>query len=375
MKLQTLLDVMNTIAPRSLAASWDNVGLLIGTPDDPIEGPVVLTIDLTPTVVDEAIEKSASAVIAYHPPIFQPIAAISDATPRSAALLRLIRSGAAVYSPHTALDASKNGMAEWLLRSCAPGEINSIRALEPHTPTARAFKIVTFVPSPHLDALRIAMSNAGAGIIGNYTHCSFSLDGTGTFLGNESTNPTIGQRGQLESVSEARLEMATPHHSVHNVVEALRSAHPYEEPAFDLYPLEAAHDPELGSGRIGKLSTLATTEELITSTHESLGVPVKAALAQSQDAVYSIAVCPGAGSSLLNDAKRAGADAFITGEMSHHDVLHATLDLNMHVLLAGHTNTERPYLCELRKRLSESISGIDFEISESDRSPLAIRGI
>jgi len=371
--LRDLIRAIESIAPPALAEPWDNAGLIVGDPDDDLRGPVLLAIDLTPEVADEAVSTKAGAVIAYHPPIFTPRKRLVASSPQERGLLRLIRSGAAVYSPHTALDAADGGLTDWLLDASAPSAITNRRALTPHTPATGNHKLVVFVPrepADLIDRLREALSSAGAGRIGNYDKCSFSIPGTGTFHGRESTNPAVGQRGRLESVEEARLEMVCPTGALAAVLTALRGAHPYEEPAFDVYPLTGAPDARIGAGRIGTLSAPPTLSAVAAKVRASLGVPVTI-VGDPSKSVTTIAACPGSGASLFDAAASAGADVFITGEAKHHDALHAQ-DLNLALVLAGHTETERPYLPVLAERLSKAVPSTKFVVSKADRSPFRL---
>lgn len=373
MHVQDAIEAMDNFAPSHLAAEWDNVGLIVGDPDDTLRGPVLITIDLTPVVADEAITLGTGMLIAYHPPIFRPIKRLGT-TPRERALLRLIRAGAAVYSPHTALDAAPGGMSEWLLESCAPSTVSDVRAIETAPVRTHSHKLVTFAPADAIDAIRSALAKAGAGIIGAYTHCSFMTPGTGTFLGDASTNPAVGERGKLETVHEIRLETVCGVRDLPEVIAALRRSHPYEEPAFDLFPLEAVPDGRSGSGRVGTLAEPVSAGALAQHVGRSLGVPVKLAAPEHGPPITRLGVCPGAGSSLIEPLRIAPGTAFVTGEMSHHEVLAAVHDLGGTIVLAGHTNTERPFLHVLRERLAGALRGVGVRIAMSDRAPFGHAG-
>ncbi|HBS28083.1 MAG TPA: Nif3-like dinuclear metal center hexameric protein [Phycisphaerales bacterium] len=373
MTLATLIDALESVAPLALAEPWDNVGLLVGDPMDALGGPVLLTIDLTPGVVDEAIALRAGAVVAYHPPIFDPIRRLGGPAPRERALLRLVRAGAAIYSPHTALDAAPGGTADWLLDASAPGEIVERRALAAHAPARNSFKVIVFVPSAPpevVERVRAAMANAGAGRIGAYEQCSFASPGRGSFLGGPGTNPVVGIRGggRLEFVDEHRVEMVCPAGALGGVLRALRGTHPYEEPAFDVVPLAPAPDGRVGAGRLGVLRAGSTLGAVARRVGASLGVLVSSS-GDDDRPVRSIAVCPGSGASLLDAAAGAGAEVFVTGEVKHHDALRAA-DLGLSLVLAGHTETERGYLPTLAARLGGLLAGVRFEVSRADRPQL-----
>jgi len=388
MLIADLVAAVEHIAPSRYAESWDNTGLILGDRARPIDGPVLLAIDFSPAVCEEAVKLRASAIIAYHPPIFSPIRRLTGESPRGAALLRAAASSIAVYSPHTALDAAPGGIADWLL-DCAlhdapPATVSRTdpknpqrRALVPHgsSDPARTHKLVTFVPAEPpglIEAIREALAKAGAGRIGEYDSCSFNVRGTGTFRGSEKSNPALGERGRLESVEELRLEMVCPARALPDVIAALRRAHPYEEPAFDVYRLEPAPEAAVGAGRIGTLGAPCDLKSLAARIRRNLGVgAVQVADAGgARDAISRVAVCPGSGSALLAASADAGAQVFITGEMKHHDVLEA-LDRGVSVILAGHTETERGYLPHLGAALGARLPGARWIVSAADRAPLA----
>ncbi len=367
-----LVRCLERLAPPALAEPWDNTGLLLGDASRPLPqgAGVLLCIDLTEAVAAEALSTGAAAVVAYHPPIFDGLKRLTSATPRERALLRLAEAGITVYSPHTALDAVPGGVTDWLLGLVCPGA-----ASEPIQPAAlpgAQCKIVVFVPADPavVDRVRAAMSAAGAGVIGAYSCCSFSAAGTGTFLGGESTRPVVGQSGRLERVDELRLEMVCPEDCVPAVAAALRAAHPYEEPAFDVLKLLALPRPGVGSGRIATLTSPQRPSSLAERLKRALGPgPCVQLAARNDDPITRVAAVPGSGGSLVGAAGAVGAQLFITGEMKHHEVLGA-LERRCAVLLAGHTETERGYLPVLASRLEADLPGIRPIVGTSDTPPL-----
>ncbi len=378
MKVSDLVETLEGIAPVWLAEPWDNVGLLVGWPGRAVQGPVLLTIDLTRRVMDEAIAMGASVIVAYHPPIFRPVKSLVASDPKSHILLRAIEAGMAIYSPHTALDAAKGGVTDWLCHGIS-GNRESIqgdeRALVPqaHDEPGQSYKIVTFVPEDQADRVRDALATAGTGQIGAYSVCSFATQGTGTFLGDESTNPVVGSKGSFERVAEIRLEMVCPRDALSLALQTLRRFHPYEEPPCDVYRLEPKPMRSAGAGRRIVLDKPASMKTLIGRLKKHLGVStVRYALASNHtEPVEVIGVCPGSGASLARAARENGCQLFVTGEMSHHDVL-AALDNGLSVLLAGHTNTERGYLPTLEKLIRNLQPGVEVCISKEDRDPLTV---
>jgi len=372
-----LISAITRVAPPELAEPWDNTGLLVGDPEWPVRGPVMLTIDLTDDVLAEAEDTGAGAIVAYHPPIFKPIPRVTGATREGRVALSCAARGVCVYSPHTALDAAPAGLAEWLVRLAGEGREEG--ESRPVTPFARAdpeqsHKIVAFIPDhpPEvLERVRDALSNAGAGNIGEYTHCSYMLEGTGSFKGGESTNPAYGEKGRLETVREVRMEMVVSASALPDAIRALYRSHPYEEPAYDVYALADRPDASVGGGRIMDLHEPALASTIAQRVKTALGVnAVKLAAPESHnnEPITRVAACPGAGAGMIDAAIAHGAQLFITGEMRHHETL-ASLEKGCAVLLAGHTNTERPYLPTLAERLREHLADAEFVISERDRAP------
>ncbi|MFM8409191.1 MAG: Nif3-like dinuclear metal center hexameric protein [Alphaproteobacteria bacterium] len=366
-----LVRAMEAIAPLRHAASWDNVGLLLGDAGAPLSS-VLLAIDLTAAVADEARDRGASAVVANHPPIFRPRKSLTSADPAGRALLSLARAGIAVHSPHTALDAAPGGLADWLVGGLGAGQASPIEPVA-DLPAEEAVKIVTMVPEDSVVALREAMARAGAGRIGEYDLCSFELRGEGTFRGSDASSPAVGRRGVFECVPEVRLEMVCGRASLAAALSALRGAHPYEEPPIEVHGLEPRPRADAGAGRLLRLDAPVRLGELVERAKRRLGVEhLLVAAPRGLDAeVRAVGACPGAGGELFGAASAQGADAYLTGEMRHHDVLAAS-EAGRAVLLAGHVNTERPFLPELAARLRAALDGVSVAVSEADRWPLRI---
>jgi dinuclear metal center YbgI/SA1388 family protein len=368
MKMDQLTAILNQIAPNHLAEDWDNVGLLVGNSTANVRK-VLMCIDLTQAVLDEAIATKADLIVAYHPPIFKALKTVTDGDTKARIVLRAIENKIAIYSPHTALDAAENGVNDWL---CEPFGKGTVIPIEPaNKPAKKHYKLVTFVPMDKLDMLRVALSEAGAGVIGNYAQCSFVTEGTGTFLGNDQSNPTVGKAGKLEYAPEAKLEMLTPGSCLPDVITALRQTHPYEEPAFDIIPLHAEPvTARQGMGRIITLQKTLSLQTCIARLKKHLGVKtleICKVPGDDQPSIRRIGVCAGAGGSFLGALKNV--DLYITGEMRHHDMLTA-VDRGIHLLLAGHTQTERPFLARFRDMLIEQgARSIKWQISTADQAP------
>ncbi len=365
-KLQTVIEALSAIAPLEYAEPWDNVGLLIEpTRPKPVQR-ILLTIDLTGAVLDEAIHTKAQCIVAYHPPIFDPIKRIGGR------LARLLEEGIAVYSPHTALDAAPGGVNDWLASGLGRGRIEPIQPAD--VTDDDGFKIVVFTPTKHVDTMRAALGDAGAGNIGAYVQCSWGVEGTGSFLGDKTTNPAVGKKKQLEHVREVRLEMVCPRSALPYVARAIDEHHPYEEPAWDVYALQPKPAPGVGQGRLLHLAKWTSLTTLVRRAKKHLGLKqvrlAEAPQHREADALIgSIAVCAGAGGSVLAGQS---AGVYLTGEMRHHDVLTAN-ERGASVILTDHTNTERPYLPVLAERLGEMLNNkIEVHLSSADADPLRI---
>ena len=356
-----LAGAMEAIAPTRFAAQWDNVGLIVGDPACSVDG-VLLTIDCTLAAVNEAKASGCGAIVSYHPPLFEAVKRLSAGSPAYEA----VRAGIAVYSPHTALDVAAGGTNDVLADALGMTMRAPLRGVEQCHDAH--YKLVTFVPAEHVEAVSRAMFQAGAGRIGRYSFCSFRAQGTGTFFGEEGANPVVGRPGRLEEAAEVRLETVVPVASAEAVVHALRSAHPYEEPAFDLVVL-ASPPSQRGFGRKGTVDRIRL-RALVERIKAALETPHVLVAGDLDHEVTSAAVCAGSGSDMVGDAIRARVDLLLTGELRHHDALRA-LEAGMAVVCTRHSTSERAALGALRRRLAERLPNVTFACSREDREPFA----
>jgi dinuclear metal center YbgI/SA1388 family protein len=359
-----ICNLLGRLAPLELAADWDNVGLLAGDPAASVQR-MLLTIDLTPAVVEEARKKAADFVLAFHPPIFKPVSRITaDAAGPVAGVWRCVAAGIAVYSVHTALDAAAGGTNDVLAELAGAA---ATQPLEWASPENSQVKLVVFVPHTHAEAVSEALFAAGAGRIGAYERCAFHLSGEGTFFGTEGTQPVVGRKGRLERVSETRVEMVCPKSRLAEAITALRKNHPYEEPAFDVYPLEST--PRTGIGRIGSLDKPVSLAGLARRLKKGCGSPCVERVGAANAQVKRVIVVAGAAGSLPFRAVLGPGDAVVTGEMRHHDAL--TVDrAGAGAVVLGHWYSERPVLESLRRRITES-APVDVQVSTHDAAPLS----
>jgi dinuclear metal center YbgI/SA1388 family protein len=368
-QVSRVTQVLDSIAPPEYAAEWDNVGLLIGTPEWEAAR-LLLTVDLTPAVLREALDTDSRMVVSYHPPIFEPLARLTDATPGQRIALEAARNSVAVYSPHTALDAAPGGVNDWIAEGLGRGDVRALDARSA-LPSSEQCKLVTFCPADAAERLRSALATVGAGRIGRYELCSFEIAGTGTFFAGEGTSPRVGRKGDLQRVDELRLEMVCPEASLALAVTTLQEFHPYEEPPVEIYRLQPRPQRGVGAGRRVVLDQKLPLPALAERIKRMLAVhTLRVAVGEGAPRRYrTIGLCAGAGGSLRRPATEQGCELFLTGEMRHHDVLAARAD-GCTIVLAGHTNTERGFLRVLRKRLRAALPELTVSVSKKDADPL-----
>lgn len=353
---------LDRFAPKCLSEDWDNVGLLIGDRGAAVSR-VMTCLTVTPTSAREAIDRGAQLIVTHHPVLFRPVQRLTADDPLGRMLLELVRTGVAVYSPHTAFDSTVGGINEMLADRIG---LNGCRPLRPSTNSARV-KLVVFVPEGDLEKVSRAMFDAGAGVIGEYRECSFRVAGRGTFFGSEATNPTVGQAGRREDVDEWRLEVVCPQSAVAQIVAAMSATHSYEEPAYDLYPL-ASEPGHTGAGRCGELPNSMSLEAFAILVRTALGSPLVQVVGPRDRLIQRVAVACGSGSEFLSDASAQSCDVLVTGEASFHRLLEAEAT-GVAVILAGHFATERFAVERLAEKLSGEFAGLEAWASTTESEP------
>ncbi|MBW7458743.1 Nif3-like dinuclear metal center hexameric protein [Paenibacillus sepulcri] len=328
---QTVIQLMEQLAPKHLAVENDKIGLQLGTLQKEISK-VLVALDVTDEVVDEAIASGAGLIIAHHAIIYRPLAKLDTSTPAGRLYEKLIKHDIAVYIAHTNLDSAEGGINDWM--ADLVGIAQEGRASLEIVHTDKLFKLVVFVPAAHEDAVLQAIWNAGAGETGNYSCSSFKLEGTGTFLPGAQAQPFIGKHGQLEQVSEVRVETIVPQSLQRKVVQAMIKAHPYEEVAYDLYPLEI-NGPSYGLGRVGKLPEPVKLIELAELVKQVFDVPAVRMVGDPDTVVRKAAVLGGSGGRYVKHAQFAGADVLITGDIDYHTA-HDALVAGLCIIDPGH---------------------------------------
>ncbi len=362
-RVADILAALDAIAPLHCAEPWDNVGLLAGRPAWPARR-VLLAIDLTDAVAREALRKNADVVVAYHPPIFKGLRAVAPAAEGPTSLLPdLLAARVSILSTHSAMDSAVGGTNDLLL------DLFDVAERRPVTPVVRqdtGYKLAVFTPPAHVDGLRHALAEAGAGTIGHYTECSFELAGRGTFRGDETTHPAVGRRGVLERVEEIRLEMVVPADRVGDVVRALCAHHPYEEPAFDLFPVHRAEaQAAVGLGRVGLLRRPTAGRDLVARLATRLDLSVASCVGNLKRRFRSVTAAAGAfGVRAFRDPE----SLVLTGEFKHHDALQL-LRRGVTAVCLGHYASERLVLPMLQRRLRSAVPAARITVARSDRSP------
>ncbi len=304
---------LESVAPVALQEDYDNCGLIIGTPAQECTG-VLLTVDVTPSVVHEAIDTGCNLIVAHHPLIFKGLRRLNGSTPVEQSAMMAIRAGIAVYACHTCLDNAPGGVSHTMAAMLG---LDNIEVLDPQE--GRLMKLSVFVPHSHVEEVRLALFDAGAGQIGRYDCCSYTTTGTGTFRPGPGADPFVGHQGQLHSEPETRLEVILPAWRRSAVEAALLQTHPYEEPAYDFLTL-ANRRADTGSGAVGNLPTVITASQLVDKVKSTFSSPVARCTAYPSDApIRRVALCGGSGAFLINRAIASGAQAFITSDTKYHD--------------------------------------------------------
>lgn len=355
-KLADVIGVLDKAYPPRLAESWDSVGLVCGDPDDVLES-VTVAVDATPAVVDEVPE--ASLLLAHHPLLLRGVDTVAASTPKGALVHRLIRTGGSLFTAHTNADSASPGVSDALAGALG---LTVEAVLEPLTGASDIDKWVIYVPSENAAAVQAAVFDAGAGHIGDYSHCSWSVSGIGQFLPHEGASPAVGSVGALERVREDRFEVVAPARTRAAVLAAMRAAHPYEEPAFDIFALLSPPN-DAGLGRIGMLARpepLRTFVSRVSAALPRTSWGVRAA-GDPDMSVSRVAVCGGAGDSLLATAAGAGVQAYVTADLRHHPADEHRRASAVALIDVAHWASEFPW-CEQAADVLRSSFGAELPV-------------
>lgn len=337
-RLADVIEVLDEAYPPRLAQSWDSVGLVCGDPDDVLES-VTVAVDATPAVVDEV--PAAGLLLAHHPLLLRGVDTVAASTPKGALVHRLIRSGRSLFTAHTNADSASPGVSDALAHVLG---LTVEAVLEPLATDADLDKWVVYVPRENAEAVREAVFAAGAGHIGDYSHCSWSVSGIGQFLPQEGASPAVGSVGTVERVAEDRVEVVAPARARAAVLAAMRAAHPYEEPAFDIFAL-VPPPGDAGLGRIGALPRPEPLRGFVSRVAAALprtSWGVRAA-GDPDLPVSRVAVCGGAGDSLLAAAAGADVQAYVTADLRHHPTDEHRRASNVALIDVAHWASEFPW--------------------------------
>lgn len=361
MIVSEITSLIEEYAPLALQEDYDNAGLLVGDKSMHVKG-ILITLDVTEAIVDEAIQQKCNLIVAHHPLIFRGLKNITGQNYIQRIIIKAIKNDIAVYAAHTNIDNVKQGVNGKIADKI--GLINR-RILQPK-PAALA-KLVTFVPDEHAETVRQALFAIGAGHIGEYDNCSFNTTGKGTFRGNENTNPFVGHKHKLHVEPETRIEVILPKYLINQSIKTLLHAHPYEEPAYDILLLDNVWD-NVGAGIIGELEQETDAMELLQRLKTIFTLSALRHSKLTGKPIKKIALCGGAGSSLLRDAMAQNADAFISADFKYHEFF----DAEDKIMIAdiGHYESEQFTKELFYEIIIKKIPNFAVRISEVNTNPI-----
>ncbi len=357
MKCKDLFSQIEHLVPLSLQESYDNCGLQLGDPDAEITG-ILYSLDVTETAIDTAKTQGCNLVISHHPLFFRSIKNINTSNSDGHLIVKCLQNNIAVYSMHTNFDKYPNGVSSILAQQLG---LSNISILAPEQNKLK--KLVTFCPEAQAESVRNALFEAGAGHIGNYDSCSFNTSGQGSFRAGADTNPFVGSIGEHHFEPEIRIETVFPEWKQHAVISALLAYHPYEEVAYDIYPLENAWNG-IGLGSVGQLNSLMDTQSFLNLVKSTINPEGLRHSHYYGEKIQKVAVCGGSGASLLPLAIQAGAHAFITSDVKYHDFQNAAGKILL--IDAGHFETEIFTLTALKSLVSEILPNFAPQIIAPD---------
>lgn len=360
-KIKDITNFLEVLAPLSFQESYDNAGLIVGDSQIDVTG-ILVTLDSTEAVVEEALAKGCNLIVAHHPIVFKGIKKLNGKNYVERTVMNAIKNDMAIYATHTNLDHVIGGVNFMIAERLG---LQNVRILAPKRDTL--MKLVSFIPVADTQKVLDALYSAGVGQIGNYDHCSFRVNGAGTFRPNQNANPRVGTVNTDEEVIENRIEVIFPAHLENQVMATLRKTHPYEEVAHYLTLLQNQHQ-EVGAGAVGNLPEALLAHDFLAFLKQKMNLNVVRHTALVKDTVQKIAVCGGAGSFLLNDAVRAGADVFITADFKYHEFFDA--DERIIICDIGHYESEVFTKELLQRYLSKKFPNFATILSETITNPV-----
>jgi dinuclear metal center YbgI/SA1388 family protein len=361
MIVREVTEVLEKFAPLEIQEDYDNAGLTIGNPDTEVSK-VLISLDITEEVLDEALKNGCNLVISHHPLIFKGLKRLVEENFVQRLAVKAIQNNIAIYAMHTNLDNSVNGLNAWICRLLG---ITDYHVLAPRK--GLLSKLVTFCPVDYAEKVRQALFEAGAGHIGKYDCCSYNLSGEGTFRALEGSNPFVGERNVVHVEPETRIEVIYPMFIEHQLIAALLKSHPYEEVAYDCYPLSNTSG-FAGSGLEGMMDYEMTEVQFLEKVKGILGIPFLRHSALAGRKILKVAVCTGAGAFLIPEAKKSGVDAFLTADLKYHDFF----DAEQRLILAdiGHYESERFAKDLIYGILIKNFPNFAFLISKINTNPV-----
>lgn len=360
--IKEVTDYLESLAPRAYQESYDNSGLLVGERNNLVKG-VLVTLDCLEAVVEEAIQTNSNLIVAHHPILFKGLKKLTGDDYVQRTLIKAIKNNIAIYAIHTNLDNVYEGVNKRIGEKIG---LKNMTVLSPKVGTL--LKITTFIPVEHKDVVLEALHQAGAGNLGKYRNCSFQVEGIGTFLPTENAKPAIGEKNQQERVNEVRVEMIFPSYLKTQIVNTLKSVHPYEEVAFYLQALEN-ENAEVGAGMIGDLETPMELMSFLSSLKSTMNVSSIQHTASTSKKIGRVAVCGGSGSFLLKEAIQAGADIFISADFKYHEFFDA--DGKIVIADIGHFESEQYTKDLLSEVLREKFTTFATTFSKTITNPIS----
>jgi dinuclear metal center YbgI/SA1388 family protein len=362
MKLNDITEILSELAHPSLQESYDNAGLIVGSPNMTVTG-ILVCLDSTEDVIDEAIRKNCNLIVAHHPIVFKGLKKLNGKNYVERTVIKAIKNDVAIYAIHTNLDnVLENGVNQKIGQKLG---LNNVQILSKKSGTI--VKLTVYAPKDHMVAVRQAIFDAGGGHIGDYDQCGFVNEGTGSFRAGDKANPFVGKKGELHEESEAKIEVVVPTYLQEKVIKAMLAVHPYEEVAFDVHALQNK-SLHVGAGVIGDLPNAMSVDEFLPSLKSAMQTKVIRHTNTDKKSIHRVAVCGGSGSFLINDAKRAGADVYITGDIKYHEFFDGENDLM--ICDIGHYESEQFTIELLRDFLSEKIPNFAVLFTETDTNPV-----
>ena len=362
MTIAEVISAIEKFAPLALQEDYDNCGMQVGNCNINCTGAIVC-VDVTPTIIDEAVARGCNLIISHHPLIFKGLKRLTGASQVEQSVIKAIKAGVAIYSCHTAIDNVANGVSWEMAR-----RLNVVDVKTLGTQQGKLLKLSVIVPNTHCETVKTAIFDAGAGMIGNYDCCSFSVQGKGSFRALSGANPFVGQVGEMHHEAEERIDVILPRWLKSQVEGAMIQSHPYEEPAYEFVAIE--NDSKFtGSGIVGKFQATISLSQLISQVKKVFGSPVvRCNVADDDREISSVAMCGGSGAFLIKKAISSGAQVFITSDTKYHDFVDYKNDII--IIDIGHFESEQCIKNVFYRIIQEKFPNFVLYYSELEKNPI-----